>query len=86
MSHDVPDNFYKKTFLLEHIQSILAFYDPVVIASRVRNGGYGGLLVPPGDENLLGDVYDSFFTLGFFPGFSVRSRHIISGIRVDNTC
>ena len=37
MPHNAPDNFYKKTFLLEHIQSILNFYDPIVID---ESGGY----------------------------------------------
>jgi mannose/cellobiose epimerase-like protein (N-acyl-D-glucosamine 2-epimerase family) len=37
MSVPVPNNFYQKSFLVEHIQSILAFYQPVVMDQL---GGY----------------------------------------------
>lgn len=56
MSHDVPDNFYKKSFLLEHIQSILAFYDPVVVD---ETGGFyqnfkdDGQVFDPGFKQLV---------------------------------
>jgi mannose/cellobiose epimerase-like protein (N-acyl-D-glucosamine 2-epimerase family) len=37
MSAPVPNDFYSKSFLVEHIQSILAFYQPVVMD---QSGGY----------------------------------------------
>lgn len=86
MPQAVPDKFYNKTFLLEHIQSILAFYDPVVIDTT---GGYfqnfkdDGRVFNPGFKQL---VSSTRIIVNYARGFSLSNKveykeHALHGLK-----